>query len=101
MSPKARITLTERAKEQAGIPAEATHFAFMYPLDCFAGQMQRLIEQQSVHKTSWLDALLLGAFAYFSEADDLLVINSLALVPSPNCLYLDGPYPCTLYLGCT
>ena len=41
MSPKARITLTERAKEQAGIPAEATHFAFMYPLDCFAVSIAR------------------------------------------------------------
>jgi hypothetical protein len=95
LSPKAAITLKAEVKRLAGIPDAATHFAFMHPLSCFADRMQKLVQQHAVHKPSWLDALLIGAFVYFSESDEVLRINALALGASPNFLFLDGPHDCS------
>ena len=45
LAPRVPITLTDCAKAAAGIPMEATHFAFAYPLDCMSGQFESAVRQ--------------------------------------------------------
>ena len=72
----------------------------MYPLDCLAGDHERLVKEYAVHgssgkSTAWLDACLFGAFAYFDDAQNLLQVNAVSLTPTKYKLYLDGPFAST------
>lgn len=91
ISPLSEITLPTAVKRDAGIPAEATHFAFVYPLKKFK---RNEIARQAINlaENAWAFALLIGAFAYFGECGRLLCVNALTIVPSPAVLHLVGPY---------
>lgn len=92
LSPQHKVTLPAAARRDAGIPEDADHYCFLYPLSCLAGKWDALVSEYAVHAQSqWLDALLLGAFVYFSKAGSVLRINALSLKPSTARLRLDGP----------
>ena len=73
--------LPDEIKIGAGIPLEATHFCYAYPLDCLAGDFERLVAENAANPRTWLEALLIGAYCYFDEKGDMIRINSLALTP--------------------
>ena len=76
--------LPDEIKIAAGIPLEATHFCYAYPLDCLAGDFERLVAENAANPRTWLEALLIGAYCYFDEKGDMIRINSLALTPCAN-----------------
>ena len=73
--------LPDEIKIGAGIPLEATHFCYAYPLDCLAGDFERLVAENAANPRTWLEALLIGAYCYFNADGDMIRINSLALTP--------------------
>jgi hypothetical protein len=116
LSPITPLSIPDDAKEKAGIPAAATHYAFAYPLDClrreydfdtlvasFFGAADHVESDESV-----LMFYLLGGFCYFrldkQEADgafsssvaapaQLVRVNSLCLTTSgEGTLRFDGPF---------
>lgn len=99
LSPMAPVTLSPEARWSASVPLGATHFAFIYPMICLAGDHERLIMEYAVHadegnekKIAWLHALLFGAYAYFDATQSLLQVNAISLMPSKHRIYLDGPF---------
>lgn len=95
LSPMAVVSLPDRAKASAGIPIKASHFAYLYPLECMAGQSDRLLKDVALLNEPWLDPLLFGGFVYFDAAGKVLRINALGMTPtekSKNQLFLEGPY---------
>ena len=100
ISPMASVTLSPEARWDASIPVTATHYAFIYPLDCLAGKHSRLVVEYAFLRGdadngggAWLDALLYGAFAYFDAAQQLVQVNAVSLQPSTHRIFLDGPFP--------
>ena len=95
LSPKSQITLPRESKIAAGIPGHATHFAFLYPLQCLAGKHHRFTMDPALYGAEWIDALMIGAFVYFSKGGDVLCVNSLTLTKPDadgNHLFLEGPF---------
>ena len=88
ISPKNEVTLPPHIKKAAGIPLDATHFAFIYPLKMFKRNMHKI----NISQEPWAFALLLGGFAYFGAEGQLLAVNALTIVPSPAVLHIVGPY---------
>jgi hypothetical protein len=88
VSPTKPITLPTEVKREAGIPLDATSFAFVYPLSYFKRRLHRI----NLAKEPWGFLHLLGGFAYFDEHRRLLGVNALTIVPQPNVLHLVGPY---------
>lgn len=105
MSPLSKVTLSAEAKETVGIPAQATHFAFVYPMD----HVEDFFETFNLSKHPWTFFLLCGGFLYFNETctshddadlsredasrDCIAAINAISLVPSDYHLDLKGPFP--------
>ena len=63
LSPIARVTLPPEAKAQAGIPLEATCFAFVHPLPKFEGSLKKL----NMARHTWGFVLLVGGFVYLDD----------------------------------
>ncbi|CAM4888281.1 unnamed protein product [Rotaria socialis] len=92
-APIAPITLKGFARSTANIPADATHFCWLYPpcgpFDNVASNLDNSYE---------LDLLRIGGFAYFIADDNtakslrLILVNSLVL-SATNGLTFEGPRP--------
>jgi len=105
MSPLSKVTLSTEAKEAVGIPADASHFAFAYPMD----HVEDFFESFNLSAHPWAFFVLCGGFLYFNETctscddsnssredasrDSIVSINAISLVPSKHTLDLKGPFP--------
>lgn len=74
LSPLTALSLPAGARAKAGIPPEATHYCFAYPLDCLRSDYDTLINSiiGSVSATDPRDEavllfFLLGGFCYFAH----------------------------------
>ena len=94
IAPLQQLGLPPEAKAAAGIPAEATHFAFMYPLKCFAENLAQAISDNTVFNHDWLDALLFGAYVYFDAERSVVNISAFSVKPQKFWLFLAGPLDC-------
>ena len=94
LAPMTKVTLPDEVKESAGIPVNAVYYAFAYPLECLAGQMQRLLnaEAGNPEEFAWLEFFLIGGFMYLDEKKNVLRCNALALTVQPAFLFLAGPF---------
>ena len=88
LSPIARVTLPPEAKAQAGIPLEATCFAFVHPLPKFEGSLKKL----NMARHTWGFVLLVGGFVYLDDDHNVLQVNALTFAKTANALSLAGPY---------
>ena len=105
LSPITLLTLPEDARRAAGIPVEATHYSFAYPMECLAELAD--IEETLSHFTGGLSPsaqsteavllfCLLGGYVYcaYDGADVRVVaVNCLSLSSSANAeLHFEGPF---------
>ena len=88
MSPFFNITLDAKARVAAGIPRDAEHFAFCYPVEGLS--VETLIPAAA--QQPWLFHLLVGGFVYFDQYQDIIQVNALGLAPAANSLHLVGPF---------
>eukprot|EP00966_Prymnesium_polylepis_P326408 7382323-Prymnesium_polylepis.1 len=88
MSPFFGITLDEKSRVAAGIPRDATHFAFCYPVSGLV--VEELLD--AARTRQWLFHLLIGGFVYFDQYGDIIQTNALGLNPSAAALHLVGPF---------
>jgi len=90
ISPTSRITLPLMVKKDAGIPKDATSFAFMYPPEGLAEVFQNADDSEAAcHQTfdydstfmppgGILSAITLGGFVYFDDAFNCISISALS-----------------------
>ena len=88
MSPFFNITLDAEARVAAGIPCNAEHFAFCYPVDGLP--VESLIPAAA--QQPWLFHVLVGGFVYFDQHAGIIQVNALGLNPSATSLHLVGPF---------
>lgn len=91
VSPLSEVTLPDSVRLVVGIPLACTHFACVYPLKEF--KTLDLCVDINLSEEAWCFALILGGFAYFDSAGELLTINSITIVPSLSVLKFVGAYP--------
>jgi hypothetical protein len=77
-SPIYPITLDPDARKEAGVPQEALHFAFAYPLTSLSVRPKQLRQllQLAEKGQPWLYFLLFGGFAYLDRNDAVLQLNA-------------------------
>jgi len=105
LSPTHSLTLPPKVKVAAGIPQEATSYAFMYPPEGLPEFFHNIrqscdsddifldnIAKESVELEAIKSALLLGGFAYFSDKFKFICINALSRKPSKQKLAFAGPF---------
>ncbi len=88
LSPLAEVNLPLEARAGAGVPPDASYFAFLYPAD----QDGDLLDDLDLESQSWGFLLLLGGFAYFDAQLHLVGVNAVTFNESPISLAFAGPY---------
>ena len=91
LSPRHDVTLPPAAKQAAGIPLEASSYAFVYPMSRLQEGISALRLNLAVD--SWAFVLLVGGFVYFGDAEQVIAVNALTVVESAASLTFVGPYP--------
>lgn len=93
-SPLSSITLDTDSKIKAGIPPNATHFCFSYPL---AGFTQLSTKDRQVDtSTVWINFLTVGGFIYSSIENGKIKIEGINAFGEGNGLFFSESYnlPC-------
>jgi len=78
-------------RKDVGISLQATHFAFLYPMD---GMINLAKDLDIAGPDRWACALMFGGFAYFNRWGKLLHVNAITLLEEQNTvsLHLVGPF---------
>lgn len=109
LSPITPLSLAASARAKVGIPTEATHYCFAYPLDCLRSDFDSLLlsfvgaADHTPEDEAVLMFFLVGGFCYFSidalsagGAPRLLAVNALSLKEEAAGggaeLRFEGPY---------
>jgi len=95
LSPKTLVTVPRKFRKGAGIPLKAQHFCFVYPTRSV--ELQQALSQLDLQREAWAFVMLIGGFAYFDAADQLLGVNAVTYsgAASGSALMLIGPSSCT------
>ena len=91
LSPPNKITIRGKRAKVAGIPSNASYYAFSYPLECLSGQYQRLVSADKPPEP-WLCFLLIGGYLYYDVDRKLIQANAFVLQPTERKLTLAGPF---------
>ena len=90
LAPLAKITLDDETRRAAGIPLEASYFAFAYPIESLKYDMERLLPVAPADP--WLFFLLLGGFVYLDEEGGIVSLTAVAVDDQVKTLFLHGPF---------
>ena len=86
MSPLTPVTVPPVARAAAGIPLDATHFAFIYPLEGYTKPLLKL----NLGRYPWGFLFLAGGFGYFDGRGKLISINAVTPAQTEQGLWLVG-----------
>jgi len=97
MSPTHDVTLPPLAREKAGIPKDASKYAFIHPPPYLADYLSRIglgLVSNDIEDVQLQLCILsiFGSFIYFDDKMKIVGINILCPFKTDNELKLDGPY---------
>lgn len=93
MSPLGVVNVPTELRSDVGVPVNAVHYAFAYPVGKLADKLEHF---QVGQEDEWLWLLKIGGFVYFDEANSVIGVNALGLVLTTTTLYLHGPHAATV-----